>query len=231
MTGDADHCPFRRGKGKDLTYHDCGPSVGSCCEIVIENLKTGRRIEFSSLTPHLIRDHHFFLGGVQDRISPETFCEVLECPLPKPQTFTENYWKLNFTSDEVNDDFLDHALAHCSAKGYLDPAKAAYYFVQTMEDLLKEVEDRARVILEDETDEYYIGSINAQLESKRNELKSKPDARRLILLVNDNPVFNFEEVEGAMLRVADWSHSIYHFTAAKRNSCKWDTCNEENITK
>lgn len=223
--GDAESCPFRRGKYEEGSYHDCGLGPRGVYEFVVKNVETGSQFEFTSLTSHLIRDHHFFLGDVMDRVTPEWMSKVLGLDTMKAPTvrkIEENYWHLNSQIPKVDDDFLKDIEKFSSCKGVWmkkcgGKLLALPYFIQDCKDLVKEFQEKAELDIKEETDKVVIDCLRTDMKAQIETIKQRPDQERLILICKDDPpTQNSLLIKNRLLRVSDWNDEMYHFTLAKR---------------
>lgn len=98
--GGSQGCPFYYGSKPTK----CG---GGSYEFTVKNIRQGSEIKFSSLLPHLVRDHHFFEGNTSYRLDPKATITVLELQPGvdyTPKTKTEIIWKYTGAIGGLNKD-------------------------------------------------------------------------------------------------------------------------------
>lgn len=109
-------CPFTFSNNEGQNDDDCGNHKGSV-DYCITRIDINEQLQFASLMPHLIRDHHFFQGG-DYRLNPETavkFFDLKKEVSYKPQMKTAYYWVCNFrnTLCDIVEEDLQNAKRVC----------------------------------------------------------------------------------------------------------------------
>ena len=98
----AQTCPFQ--DPEDKNYY--GYQYGSA-DIFVEDTKTGKKIVYNTLLPHMIRHHHFFESPrVSHRVDPEQIIQMFDIQ-PNvdyaPKYVTEYQWSLGSGSSHLDD--------------------------------------------------------------------------------------------------------------------------------
>jgi len=98
----AQECPFQDPNDKKYYGYEYGST-----DVLIENLNTGKKIQFNTLLPHMIRYHHFFESpNVSHRLDPKDVIEIFNLQEGidySPKYVTKYYWSIDMSSSHLED--------------------------------------------------------------------------------------------------------------------------------
>jgi len=97
---------FEIGEENKYAVKYYGYEYGST-DVLIENLNTGKKIQFNTLLPHMIRYHHFFESpNVSHRLDPKDVIEIFNLQEGidySPKYVTKYYWSIDMSSSHLED--------------------------------------------------------------------------------------------------------------------------------